>query len=544
MSNVLIVGAGPVGLTLAAELLRHGAACRLIEKATAPSPFCRAIGVTPRTLEVWEDMGVARQMIDAGLWLTGMRSIISGHPAQDTTAPELGLPYAPLGIPQYETERLLTEHLSRLGLAIERGVAFEGLDRNDAGVNVRLKHRDGHVEAAHYRYIVGCDGAHSAVRRSAGISFEGEAYPWPFMLGDVRIDWDLPYGSALWALRPVQDGPPDMFIAIPLPEQGRYRVSMLASGGAAPPSSELHGIQSEQKGPSLAELQSVADELVSGTPRLSDLRWSSVFRISLRLASQYRSGPIFIAGDSAHIHPPTGGQGMNTGIQDAYNLGWKLALVLGSKAPESILDSYEAERRPIGEQVLARTHAASQNIARAKVGTSDRLADTQILVNYRGSAWVRDDLAAETGGVPAGCRMPDVFGLRRNGLGFPLRLFDLLRGTEHVLLVPLALPDGNSEAVDLAAFARGLVSDSALPLRVLAITANELHQQPGMILISDPAASYAAVCGGAVLLVRPDGYVGWRGRSWRDPGLQDYLSSYQPSTSTDDDTNTRSKSLI
>ncbi|CAM5772187.1 Flavin-dependent monooxygenase [Labrys miyagiensis] len=527
MSDVLIVGAGPVGLTLAAELSRHGATCRLIDKAPAPSPFCRAIGVTPRTLEIWEDMGIVREMADAGLWLAGLRSVLIGQPPQDVPHTDLGLPYAPLGLPQYETERLLARHLSRHGLAVERGVALEGLEIGKAGTAVRLRRANGEIEEAQYRFVVGCDGAHSAVRKAAGIRFEGEAYPWPFMLGDVHVDWNLPYGVPLRALRPVEGGPPDMFIAIPLPEPGRYRVTTLAKSEAMPAGSQAHGIQTEQTGPSLEELQAVADDLLPDTPRLSDLRWSSIFRISVRLADRYRNGPVFIAGDAAHIHPPTGGQGMNTGIQDAYNLAWKLALVLAGKASTNLLDSYDAERRPVGEEVLARTHAASQTLARPQGrqnAAPERLVDAQVLVNYRGSAWVRDDLEPDAPGPRAGDRVPDVQGLRRQGFGFPLRLFELLKGTDHVLLVPVR---DEAEAAAVAAFARGPGRDDGVPLRVVAIAPDPLPQQSGLTLVTDAQGAYASACGAAAMLVRPDGHVAWRGRSWREPGLAKQLERYR-----------------
>ncbi len=239
------------------------------------------------------------------------------------------------------------------------------------------------------------------MRHALGIAFEGDAFPMMFMLGDVRIDWDLPRGMALRALRLVEDDAPDMFIAIPLPEPGRYRVSTLAPPDAAQPAGTNHGIQSELRGPDLAEIQAVADRLLPKKPRLSDMRWSSMFRISMRLAERYRLGRVFIAGDAAHIHPPTGGQGMNTGIQDAYNLAWKLALVLKGAAPETLLDSYEAERRPVGAEVVARTRAASENYGREQGDRPDRLADTQIRVSYRGSAWVLDDPAGFDAAAPA-----------------------------------------------------------------------------------------------------------------------------------------------
>ena len=516
MTDVLVVGAGPVGLTMAAELARHGVGCRIVDRLATPSPYCRAIGVTPRTLEVWDDMGIARDMIDAGLWIEGLRSIIQGHPPGDAVHDFSDLPYAQLGLPQYETERLLARHLGRFGVGVERGTSLQALGQDAEGVAVTLGRPDGGTERATFHYVFGCDGAHSAVRHALGIAFEGEAFPMMFMLGDIHVDWDLPRGMALRALRLVEDAPPDMFIAIPLPEAGRYRVSTLAPNAPGSDGGSDHGIQSEVRGPDLAEIQAVARDLVPGNPRLSDLRWSSMFRISMRLAARYRQGRVFIAGDAAHIHPPTGGQGMNTGIQDAYNLAWKLALVLAKKAPDTLLDSYEAERRPIGAEVVARTRAASEGYGREN--KPDRLADTQILVSYRGTAWVRDDAGEAAAGPGAGDRAPDAVGLRRRGVGAPMRLHDVLRGTDHVLIVHL-LPGA---AADLAAFAREIAPRSGLPCRIVGIAADDGGADPpGIACYRDSDGVFAKIYGlpGAAFLIRPDGYVGWRGRSYRDDGL-------------------------
>jgi hypothetical protein len=224
------------------------------------------------------------------------------------------------------------------------------------------------------------------------------------------------------------------------------------------------------------------------------MRWSSMFRISMRLADAYRRGRVFIAGDAAHIHPPTGGQGMNTGIQDAYNLAWKLALVLRGAAPEALLDSYAAERQPVGAEVVARTRAASEGYGRERGGKPDRLADTQLLVSYRDTDWVRDDGAGLDAAVPAaGDRAPDAGGLRRHGVGFPLRVFDILRGTEHVLLVHLAQ---SSPADDLAGFAQELSARFGSRLRVAAVAGGgDLSEQPAMTLYSDAGGEFAAAYG-------------------------------------------------
>lgn len=521
MPDVLVVGAGPVGLSMAAELARHGARCRIVDRLAKPLPFCRAIGVTPRTLEVWDDMGIAREMIDAGLWLTGLRSIVHGHAPGDAYAQYPWLPYSQLGLPQYETERVLTRHLARFGIAVERGVTLSELSQAEDGVAVRLTRGDGSSETARFRYVVGCDGAHSGVRRALGIAFEGDAFPMSFMLGDVHIAWDLPRGMALRALRLVKDSAPDMFIAIPLPEPGRYRVSTVAPASLTPVGGTDHGIQSETAGPGLADLQAVADDLLPERPRLSELRWSSIFRISMRLAAAYRRGRVFIAGDAAHIHPPTGGQGMNTGIQDAYNLAWKLALVLAGAAPEALLDSYEAERRPVGAEVVARTRAASEGYGREAGRKHDHNADTQIGLSYAGTSWVNEDADGVDDAVPkAGDRAPDAEGLRRSGIGFPLRLFDVLRGIEHVLLVNLAAETAAEEIAALAALRRELPPS----LRIAAIAAgNALPDQ--IPLYEDRDGAFARAYGAAPLsfLIRPDGYIGWRGWSCRAPSFRAYL---------------------
>lgn len=197
-----------------------------------------------------------------------------------------------------------------------------------------------------------------------------------------------------------------------------------------------HGIQSERPTPGLDVLQAKVSELVDEPVILSDLRWSSIFRLSMRLANSYQAGCVFLAGDAAHIHLPTGGQGMNTSIQDAYNLAWKLALLLKGVSPENLLESYTVERREEGEKVIERTLQASMGTSNKGFRTG-RLTDTQLLVTYRTSPWVSQDTAPTRpdDALRPGDRAPDCTGLRRQGVGYAFRLFDVLRGTVHVLLV-------------------------------------------------------------------------------------------------------------
>jgi 2-polyprenyl-6-methoxyphenol hydroxylase-like FAD-dependent oxidoreductase len=510
--EVLVVGAGPVGLTMAAELARHGVTCRIVDQLASPLPYCRAIGVTPRTLEVWEDMGVVREMLDAGIELKGFRLEIGDKPPQDMSRDLSDLPFAQLGLPQPETERILTRHLRGLGVDVERGVRVTGAQAQGDDVAVTLD-RDGKTEEVVFRYVIGCDGAHSVIRRAAGIGFPGEPMPYDFMLGDVHVDLGLPHGLGLRLIRPKPNAPPDILVAVPLPEWNRYRITLFAPQELSAGGGSDHGIQSERATPSLMQLQTEFDRVAPGRGTLSDMRWSSMFRISTRLADHYRAGNIFLAGDAAHIHPPTGGQGMNTGIQDAYNLAWKMALVLKGAARPGLLDSYEPERRTEGLSVLARTTAATQGIAQR--GADDRLADTQILVAYAASTWIRDDAGDALPMVPApGQRAPDCRGLRRAGVGFPLRLFEVLRGTEHVLLVD-ATPEKLTALREFAA-----------QVRVVAIGTKPADTEPGVTWLADAGGDFRDVYisrAGAAWLIRPDGYIAWRGAGDFSAKLADYL---------------------
>jgi 2-polyprenyl-6-methoxyphenol hydroxylase-like FAD-dependent oxidoreductase len=514
---------------MACELARHGATCRIVDALTTPLPYCRALGVTPRTLEVWEDMGIVREALDAGIELSGFRLEVEGRPAQDVIRDLSDLPYATLCLPQPETERILTQHLRHFHVEVERGVRLIAAKQLGDRVGIALEH-DGMTEESSYRYVVGCDGAHSTVRRLAGIGFPGEAMPYDFMLGDVQVDLGLPRGMGLRAFRPRPGAAPDILIAVPLPDPNRYRITTFAPPDLVTAGGTDHGIQSERTAPTLTQLQAVLDRISPDRATLADMRWSSLFRISMRLAEHYRAGNLFLAGDAAHIHPPTGGQGMNTGIQDAYNLAWKMALVLKGAAPGELLDSYEVERHAEGADVLARTISATQNITQ-RSGQDDRLADTQITVAYAASRWIRDDTKdgfSSRAPIP-GQRARDCPGLRRQGVGFPFRLFDILRGTAHVLLLDVGetATVGLTELHDLGGQLRQEFGpDANSRFRLVAIGTHPTESLPGILCLTDLDRHFRRTYAShdrAAWLVRPDGYLAWRGTNGFQATLLTYL---------------------
>ncbi len=482
-------------------------------------------------------MGIADPLIDAGLWIVGTRSFLNHSPAQDVQNELFGLPYGHLGIPQPETERILADHLATFGIAVERPVALTSLKQDDRSIQVELLHSDNSRETAVFRYVVGCDGAHSAVRRLSEIPFEGDQFPFTFMLGDVVLDCDLPRGMVLRAIRPNENGVPDFLVAIPLPERNRYRVSMpapnmLALQAKAAGSDPAHGLQTELPGPALEELQVVADRLFPQKLQMSDLRWSSLFRISMRLAARYRQGRAFIAGDAAHIHPPTGGQGMNTGIQDAYNLAWKMALVLQGAASPGLLDTYEAERRPVGADVVSRTRTQSEQFGRKQTAQEERLTETQTLVNYRTSRLCLESVSEspESLHVQAGDRTPDCSGLVRAGVRYPYRLFDITRGVSHVILLYVAgfAEPGQLELVEKLREKFRVVQGP--PCRLVLITSPDAQQRDviGATILKDSTGEFSSAYAPEVntgYVIRPDGYVGYHGRPLTVHGLDDYLSA-------------------
>jgi 2-polyprenyl-6-methoxyphenol hydroxylase-like FAD-dependent oxidoreductase len=337
------VGAGPTGLALAIELARRGVAHRTIDRITERSDRSRALGVQARTLELMRAWGVSEPLVAGGQPTLNINLAVDKRAAARLTLTDIGVSDTPypfiLFTSQVETERQLDAALARYGGTWERGV--ELVDAHDEGdfVTATLQHADGKREELRCAYVVGCDGAHSRVRKAAGFDFGGAQYEQDFVLADVHIDWPAPPEELSFLF-----GKQLTVVVFPLPH-GVSRIVAIRSDGAPVPEGE----------PTLEEVEPLLQAASPWPAKISQPRWITRFRLHHRGVDHYRRGRLFVAGDAAHIHSPAGGQGMNTGIQDAINLGWKLARVTAGRSPQRLLDSYDEERRPVGERLLRST---------------------------------------------------------------------------------------------------------------------------------------------------------------------------------------------
>jgi 2-polyprenyl-6-methoxyphenol hydroxylase-like FAD-dependent oxidoreductase len=347
--DVLIVGGGPTGTMLALELAIQRISFRIIDKEPVRSDKSRALVIQPRTLELLNRHGIAHDIIALGTTGTGICVFVNKKLAGELDLDDLGFDDTvfplPLWISQADTEHFLDLALQRHDRKVERPFTAEKIEQGDTGVTVSLRGANGAAEQLRCKYVVGCDGAHSIVRHATKLTFDGAPYPQDFILADLHLDWSE-YPSNRLTMFMGQG----MMIGFPL-KDGLYRLIASRLGGTA-----------DNEEPTLEDFQKIFQVLAPGTATLRDPTWLTRFRLHHRSANKYREGRLFVAGDAAHIHSPAGGQGMNTGIQDAVNLGWKLASALNGECvnPDSLLDSYDIERRRIGEHLLKGTDRAFQ----------------------------------------------------------------------------------------------------------------------------------------------------------------------------------------
>ncbi|MFE2556217.1 FAD-dependent monooxygenase [Streptomyces sp. NPDC059352] len=481
---VIVVGAGPVGLALTLDLARRGLAVRLLERAENGFEGSRAKGIQPRTLEVLDDFGLA----DAALAAGGAYPPMGLHVGPFTktwrmhaTAPDsAGTPYPDvLLLPQYATTELLRTAVERLGVTIDFGARAVEITQGDESCAVHLE--DGRLLTA--RYVVGADGGSSTVRRAAGIAFEGTTDEADRMLlVDATVD-GLSHDH--WHIWPRTRG--RAIAACPLPGDGnRFQIMIRTRPGDAlggPGGGEL----------AEADLTALLRRRADRSLTLRDITWTSVFRPNVRLAERYRNGRLLLCGDAAHVHTPAGAQGLNTGVQDAHNLGWKLQQVLAG-ADDSLLDSFEDERRPVAAQVLGRSTELYEGLRGTRPGKLTRGQDEhQLGISYFGGPLAPAD-APRTATLRRGDRAPD--GPLPHPAGEATRLFDLYRGPHFTAL---AFGARAAAAVDRLAWPSG-----GVPLHRHTVLTHTKPRTPGEAAL---LTTYG-ITEDTVLLVRPDGYIG------------------------------------
>jgi len=557
VDDVLVVGAGPTGLTMGCELARHGLSFRVIDQAEAPSATSKALGVMSRTLETFEIMGIADELVAKGVRVHGVNTYANGQRIVHLSMDELDtrFPYV-LSVPQSETERTLDQLLLRVGGRVERPVQLAGFSQDDAGVTAAVGHPDGREETVRTRWLVGCDGAHSAVRKALRLPFEGSRYEEAFALADVRLEWDLPNDEGHGFFTP--EG---VVAALPLPG-GRHRLILDLTQETA---------EQDETEMSFDRFLAVVHARVPGKLRVSDPTWVAKFRIHRRIVRSFRVGRVFLAGDAAHIHSPIGGQGMNLGIQDSFNLAWKLALVTRESGQPILLDSYESERHPIAAATLSGTDLATkvvtlrnpiaQALRNQLAGFLSSLEVVQhrltraisgLVLNYRRSPIVAEHRAglldvvaggsasAETPGVhdwrdfgaapAAGERAPDA-AASLAGSGAPVRLFALLRTPKHALLLfdgGAGTAAGYRHLVEIGRRVRNRYPDLVGVYMIVprASPPQALHWD-GPILLDPECELHHRYGAGAesLYLIRPDGYVGYRSQPADAEKLFAYLST-------------------
>ncbi|KAI1130609.1 FAD binding domain-containing protein [Nemania abortiva] len=512
--DVLIIGGGPTGMTLALELAVQGVSFRIINKAAERSPHSRALVVQSRTFELLNRHGAGEIEEFLGQGKTAARATmcVAGKRIADIESDAVKLPGTkfpfPMTINQFETEHWLEKMLGKRGVRVEMGVEAKSITQDADGVTVVVSTQDGGEEEIRAKYVVGADGAHSTVRHAAkNLTFDGDAYPQEFICADTFMESEMPGGQAYMCLGK------GAFIVLPL-KDGRVRLVVSRPG------------QDTTREPQLSDFEEFMQEIFPGGGSLHDPVWVTRFRLHHRGVNSYRDGRLFVAGDAAHIHSPAGGQGMNTGIQDAINLGWKLGAVLRGEKPDAFLDSYHAERHRVGQYLLTSTDRAFTYITSTNpvflflrnlilpwiipfaVANKARIMKqfqfiSQLRIRYRHSDIV-GTASGFSGPVKGGDRAPDS---KIRGPEGEMWFLDLLTATDHHLMLFSGSGATKASEGELNRAETKFLEDAKTAVKVHTIFSEEQNGQAGYV---DPEGALHKTFGftnAGYVLIRPDGYI-------------------------------------
>ncbi|KAI1162760.1 FAD binding domain-containing protein [Nemania serpens] len=512
--DVLIVGGGPTGMTMALELAAQGVSFRIINKATTRSPHSRALVVQSRTFELLNRHGhdEVEEFIATGK--TAERASIcvaskklADIDVSDVNVPGTKFPFATL-ISQAETEHWLEQALGKRGVRVEMGVEATSILQDADGVTVTVSAEDGGEEEIRAKYVVGADGAHSTVRHAAkNLTFDGDAYPQEFICADTYMESEMPGGQAYMCLGR------GALIVLPL-KSGMVRLVVSRPG------------QDTTRDPTLADFEEFLQEIFPGGGSLHDATWVTRFRLHHRGVNSYRDGRLFVAGDAAHIHSPAGGQGMNTGIQDAINLGWKLAAVLRGEKPDSLLDSYHNERHRVGQYLLTSTdkiftYVTSTNpiylflrnlilpwIVPIVATSKSRILRqfqfiSQLRIRYRHSDIV-GTAHGFRGPIKGGDRAVD--GKIRGPEG-EIWFLDLLNPTSHQLMLFSGSGPSLASEGELNRAEASFLQDTKTAVQAHAIFSEDPNGQAGYVDVEGGLHKAFGFHDAGYVLIRPDGYI-------------------------------------
>lgn len=500
--TTLIVGAGPTGMIMAIQLAKKGVPIRIIDRISKPATTSRAFTVHARTLELLEQMNLISDFLEKGIRTNYMDYHFQNYtntPRLDFTELDSTYPFM-LTINQTETENILRNHLNLLGIKIEWNTELVSFEEQNETISTKLVHTtDQKEEIVEVDWLIGCDGYHSAVRKGLNISLDGSDYEGTMRMMDVPMHGFEEIEDAIHYFMAKDH----MLMINKLPDNN-YRVLISDKTEGVPPEEAKEAFQKT--------LHFHFKEKVT----LGEPVWATNFRISKRKVNSYRVGNVFLAGDAAHINSPAGGQGMNVAMQDAFNLGWKLALVANGEANSTLLETYEEERKPIAKQLLegtsyihsiimAHSKGMEERIERMKSGEWNKQAVSQI----SGLSYTYSDNSDSYLGI--GDRAPDDFYTDSD------KIYDLFANDKYTLLL---FETAEKSLDELSKIAQNIKTEQNVPLQIYLITPSSAHQASDIDIIHDAkgiiSARYVNDTNDHIFLIRPDTYIGFKGEELND----------------------------